>query len=1014
MPSTNGNSGLKVDRGHPQVSENKTNIAGNKNPWAGNRRAGVREQLGTGVFRMSDSVSMRVGAVTLAALTFAAIIFAVLNFQQSSQVTLPYDGATWMDTAQGVAAAHIAADSPAIRAGIKPGDVLESIAGQPVRQGVDVARILSGDGAWAELPYQVQRSGESFTLTLVTVARQNPNARTDELLRLIALLYLAIGIFIFVRRWNAPRAVHFYIFCLVSFILYSFHYTGKIGALGHWSTFDQEIYWGNVVALLLQPALLVHFALVFPERRKRLAMALSAVYLVPTLLLALQVAVAKGSWGFRPWLGARIALDQYAYAYMALYFLAAGAIFLRRYLQAPSGVLRQQLKWVTAGTFAGIVPFLGGYIAPYLWLNGIVPSWTKLCVLSLVLIPLCFGYAIIRYRLMDVDIIFKRGLAYTFATAGVVGAYFGTIALIGVLFHQRLTAAGPAGEVIAIVVAAFLFQPIRDWAQAHLDRFFYRDRLNYRRTLIEFGRTLTNEVRLDRLLSSALDRISQTLLVDRLAIFLEDPTVAGSFTLSGLKGDLQSSTLSGFGAGPHSGAEELDLSFLDARRPALEDGCLFYESVRAASKETDGVRRALDRLQLNYFIPCRFHDRTVAVLGLGKTVDGDFLSTEDLELLSTIAGYVAVAVENARLYQSLEQKASQIERLKDFSESIIDSLKIGVVTVDRDSHVESWNPPLEELLDVRRNEAIGRELHELLPSDLAAEIASRSSIDGHVSGIYKFPLNARGGRRLIVNVSIAPLVGKDGARLGRLILLDDITQRVRLEEQILQTEKLTSLGLLAAGVAHEVNTPLAVISNYIQMLAKQIPGEDPRQRTIDRIVKQTFRASEIVNNLLNFSRTGASEFREVDLNSVLEETLTLVQHPLRTVRVNVLRNFGEDLPLVLGSTTRLQQVFLNLFMNARDAMPEGGMLEVRTGARNGSVEVEVTDTGMGISSENLNRIFDPFFTTKASGRGTGLGLSVSYGIIKEHAGKVDVHSTPGKGTSFRLEFPVARKAAVHA
>jgi signal transduction histidine kinase len=243
--------------------------------------------------------------------------------------------------------------------------------------------------------------------------------------------------------------------------------------------------------------------------------------------------------------------------------------------------------------------------------------------------------------------------------------------------------------------------------------------------------------------------------------------------------------------------------------------------------------------------------------------------------------------------------------------------------------------------------------------------------------------------------------------------LDDITQRVHLEEQTLQTEKLTSLGLLAAGVAHEVNTPLAVISNYIQMLAKQLPADDPKQKTIDKIVKQTFRASEIVNNLLNFSRTGAAQFVELNLNSVLDETLVLVQHPFRTSKVNVVRTFQPVLPAVLGSTTRLQQVFLNLFMNARDAMPNGGMLEVRTSAQNGSVEVEVTDTGSGIPADQLNRIFDPFFTTKSSGRGTGLGLSVSYGIIKEHAGKIEVRSTLGKGTSFRLEFPVAQKA-VHA
>ncbi|HLV96532.1 MAG TPA: ATP-binding protein [Candidatus Acidoferrales bacterium] len=953
---------------------------------------------------MSDGLRMRLGAVTLALLTFAAIVFAILNFQQSSRVVLPDDGVNWIETPQGVVARHVASGSPAANAGIEQGDVLESIHGQPVRSGADVARILWRVGPWVEVPYRIRRAGASFTLPLIAAPQKDPGSRATYL-RATALLYLAIGLFIFIRRWNAPRAIHFYVFCLVSFILYGFHYTGKLDALGHWSIFDQEIYWGNAIALLLQPALLVHFALVFPERRRRLTLFLAGIYLVPLLLLGLHLAVARNWLGFQPWLGARITLDEYELAYLGLYFVAAGAIFLRSYLRAPNGILRQQLKWVTAGTFVGIVPFLAGYVVPYLATGGVVPPWTKFSVFSLVLIPLCFGYAIIRYRLMDVDIIFKRGLAYTFAGAGVLGVYFGTIALIGVLFHQRLMAAGPGGEVIAIVVAAFLFQPIRDWVQARLDRFFYRDRLDYRRTLIEFGRALTNEVHLDRLLGSALDRISQTLLVDRLAIFLESEGAPGQFALSRSAG-IPSETDTWM-------AGDLDLSFLDAQRPALAQGCLFYESARSATRETESVRRSLDRLGLNYFIPCRFHNRTVAVLGLGKTVDGDFLSSEDLELLFTIAGYVAVAVENARLYQSLEQKALQIERLKDFSENIIESLKIGIVTVDLENRVESWNPPLEYLLDVKRSEAMGRNLRDVLPADLAAEIYSRSE-DGHVSGIYKFALNMRAGRRFVVNVSIAPLVGKDGARLGRLVLIDDITQRVRLEEQFVQNEKLTSLGLLAAGVAHEVNTPLAVISNYTQMLAKQISGDDPRQKTIERIVKQTFRASEIVNNLLNFSRTGGADFNEVNLNSILDETLTLVQHPFRTARVNVLRNYGSDLPPVLGSTTRLQQVFLNLFMNARDAMPGGGMLEVRTGAHNGSVEVEVTDTGMGISEDDLNRIFDPFFTTKTAGRGTGLGLSVSYGIIKEHAGKVDVRSTPGKGTSFRLEFPVARKAAVHA
>ncbi|MGA9593810.1 MAG: ATP-binding protein [Candidatus Acidiferrales bacterium] len=932
---------------------------------------------------------MRLGAVLLALVTLAAVIFAVLNFDQRSRYLLPDDGVTWMDTSQGVVAFHVVPDSPAAKAGIRQGDAVQSVRGMDIHQATDVTRMLFHVGPWSEVKYKILRGGVSFETPLVTAPQENASS-IESYLRITALLYLFIGLFIFVRRWSAPRAVHFYVFCLVSFVLYSFHYSGKL------NSFDQTIYWGNVVAWLLQPALLVHFALVFPERRGVLWPKLVAVYSFPAALFALHAFVASGTLDFMPSIGNRNRLDSMELLYLGVYFLTAAGIFLASYFRAPSGVLRQQLKWVTAGTFAGILPFFLFYILPLI--AGSVPApWMKFSVFSLALIPLCFGYAIIRYRLMDVDIIFKRGLAYTFATAGIVAIYFSAVALIGEMFHTALPS-GRGGVVLAIVVAAFLFQPLRDWVQARLDRFFYRDRLDYRRTLIEFGRALTNEVRLEPLLGSALDRISQTLLVDRLAVFLEDPAQPGTFVLSrsmGLRPE-----------GP------LDLAFLDPARPALERGCLFFESAANAAQETDSVRRTLEELDLNYFIACRFRERTVAVLGLGKTVDGDYLSTDDLELLSTIAGYVAIAIENARLYQSLEQKAVQIERLKDFSENIVESLKIGVLTVDLEDCIESWNPQLEDLLEIPRAEALRRRVTEILPSDLVAEIASRA--DGeHVSGIYKFHLNARSGRHLVVNVSIAPLVGKDGALLGRLVLFDDITQRARLEEQMIQTEKLTSLGLLAAGVAHEVNTPLAVISNYIQMLAKQIPADDPRQKTIDRIVKQTFRASEIVNNLLNFSRTGAAQLVQLDLNSVLEETLTLVQHPFKSAQVNVIKNYTQELPPVLGSMTRLQQVFLNLFMNARDAMPGGGMLEVRTWARNGSVEVEVTDTGSGISPEHLHRIFDPFFTTKATGRGTGLGLSVSYGIIKEHAGKVDVRSTPGKGTSFRLEFPAARKA-VHA
>ena len=936
---------------------------------------------------MKENLRVRVGAVVLALATLAAVTYGWLNFRQRSEFDLVDDGVAWSDSAAGIEAWRVAPDSPAAGAGIRPGDLLLTINDSAVPNAAHVARRLYRAGLWTQLRYKLTRNGEEFETRLITTPAYKP-ITVENYLRVVGLLYLFIGLFIFIRRWNAPRAVHFYVFCLVSFILYSFQYSGKLDA------FDLEVYWTSVAARLLAPALLLHFALVFPERTESARKSLlkfAAVYAPPLALLLVHILAAVNALGFVPTTRSRVLLEELELSFLGTYFVAAGLVFYLSYRRSRSGVLRQQVKWLTAGTLAGSLPFILLYIIPYDF-NAATLPWMQFSALSLVLIPLCFGYAIIRYRLMDVDIIFKRGLAYTAATAAVAAIYFALVALIAEIFHAQTS--GPVAGMIAIVIAAFLFQPFREGIQARLDRFFYRDRLDYRRTLIEFGSTLTNEVRLEPMLGSVMDRVSQTLLVDRLAIFVEDPQRPGEMRLARSMGVRL--------------AEPLDLSFIASTRPEFLRGPLFFESSRSAQEVDDTVRRTLEQLDLNYFIPCRIREHTVAVLGLGKTVDGDFLSSDDVELVQTIAGYVAIALDNSQLYSSLEQKASEIARLKDFSENIVESLNVGVLAVDLEGTVEAWNSRMEQVFGVPRDAAVGQPLGSLLPAELASEIASRDDLE-QITGIYKHRLQRQGGS-LILNVSITPLVGKSGERIGRLLLFDDVTQRERMEEQMSQTEKLTSLGLLAAGVAHEVNTPLAVISNYIQMLAKQMPDGDPRHSIIEKIVKQTFRASEIVNNLLNFSRTGAVELADVDLNRLVEETLSLVAHPLKTSQIRVVKQLTDGLPPVRGSANKLQQVFLNLFLNARDAMPTGGMLEVRTSAHNGSVEIEVVDTGNGILREHIHKIFDPFFTTKATGRGTGLGLSVSYGIIKEHAGRIDVRSTPGRGTSFHVEFPAVRKA----
>jgi signal transduction histidine kinase len=251
-------------------------------------------------------------------------------------------------------------------------------------------------------------------------------------------------------------------------------------------------------------------------------------------------------------------------------------------------------------------------------------------------------------------------------------------------------------------------------------------------------------------------------------------------------------------------------------------------------------------------------------------------------------------------------------------------------------------------------------------------------------------------------------------QIGRLVIFDDVTDRDELERRLVQADKLTSIGLLAAGVAHEVNTPLAVISTYSQMLAKQISGDDQKARLLEKIAKQTFRASEIVNSLLNFSRTSTTDFVDLDLNRIIEETISLVEHQLNKSGIELQLRLSSPLPKIRGNSGKLQQVFLNLVLNARDAMAEGGRLTVRTWSEAGFIHAEVADTGHGIAADHIARIYDPFFTTKGIRKGTGLGLSVTYGIVQEHNGIIEVESRPGAGARFRLEFPAsAKEQAAH-
>jgi two-component system, NtrC family, sensor kinase len=938
---------------------------------------------------MNRESQARFVAVLLFLLTVAAVVFAGFNLQKERESALqPYDGVWWVEHDGRLVADRVDPDQPGAKAGIKADDQLIAVNGQDVKKTSDLERQLYRTGVWSKATYTLMRHSVTLDSSVIIV----PADRSlNSWLRLIALIYLSIGLYVLLRRWTAHGSTHFYIFCLVSFIAYSFHYTGQL------DDFDSTIYWCNVVAWILQPALFLHFVLTFPEKRqfvRQRPWLLALAYLPGALLLARRVValrLAQAS-GYLVW-----DMDRQEMAYGALLFIIAAAILWDSYRLAITTILRQQLKWVTRGTVLAIVPYTLFYVVPYLM--GSLPGTVgKLAVLSLALLPLTFGFVIFRYRLMDVDVISKRVVVYTMAVTAVVGMYFALVAGVATLVQRRQPGTGTVGLILAVVVTALLFDPVRKWIQDRVDQFFYRTVYDYRRTLIEFGRELGSETDLNALLSSVLDRLSRTLAVDRIAIFLRASDDTDRFIVS-----------KSIGMNPMG---NLDLTFLSAPRPEPA-GHMFFENTHQVPRETAGSQDAIARLDLNYYIPCRAQQKTVAVLGLGKTAKGDYLSSEDIELLETLGGYLGIAIQNGRLYASLQQKVAEYERLKDFNENIVESINVGVMALDMEDRIDSWNSQMEVMYALPRWQTLTQPVRSIFPAEFVEEFYRIRQNPG-INNLYKFRLQTPAGETRTVNVAIAPLVTRKFQVIGRLVIMDDITQRVDLERQLSQSDKLSSIGLLAAGVAHEVNTPLAVISSYTQMLSKQLQGDPQKSGLLEKITRQTFRASEIVNNLLNFSRTSGTEFADVDVNKVITDTLALLEHQFKTAKIQVRSELTAGISAIQGNPGRLQQVFLNLFLNAKDAMPGGGTLNVAT--TNGDmVSVRVSDTGSGIAPEHIQRIYDPFFTTKTApkegqNRGTGLGLSVTYGIIQEHAGKIRVESDPGSGTTFALDFPLSRKA----
>ena len=948
------------------------------------------------------------------------LVAGALNFgQRLRRDTPPWDGVRWVDTSQGIIAETVEAESAAGQAHLLPGDRLIAASVNDAKydelvRARDVQMYLDQSRVGGEVHYLIERpsypeESRFYYADLYNLGSIHNFTSRDIYINLVGIVYLLVGFFVLFKQGaRAPFALHFATLCLAAFV---FHFYTPVGS---YRDLDLAIAFLDSAALILFPPLFVHFCALYPTRQQLFSNRRRAIVLLytPALLLLALASFILLRDVVTPVLPFLRSLPNFSESFVGLFYrlslahfvvgLVVGALLLvKTSWSAKNAVVRQQMKWVIWGSLLAAGPFTALYAVAYL-VGAQTYDWlTNAAVIPLVLLPLSFGYSVVRYRLMDVELVVRRVFVYALTTLA-IALMIGSVVYLAGLYALGGDEGFTSGEItlrvvvsiVAMAAIVMIAAPVKNFLQEQVDRLFYGERYDMRNSLLDFGRTLSATTALDPLLDSLVSRLQEVMNVGRVAIFIEDRNGPSGYRVARAAG-LSSEVIV-----PPDFREMI-------RVRSAETGVVRADDLELVHETSGFVRRAL-----HYYVPCVVRGRMVAVIGLGRSADGALLSSEDVEILRTVSGYVAVAIENSLLYQEQQERASELKLLQEFNESIIESINVGLLAVDLEGRVTRLNSALEHILDLKRDEAVGKRVEELFSRDLTDTLRQVLGNDRwqlkEIRNIYKIHTATSAGRTIILNISIAPLQEQTGA----LVALEDVTSRIQLEEQLQQREKLSSIGLLAAGVAHEVNTPLTGVSSYAQMLVGMVPANDPKHALLQKVRRQAERATNIVNNLLNFSRSGsATEFSEVDITKVLDDTLQLLEPQLRRSQIEMVRAYDPEAPRVLGNSGKLQQVFTNLLLNARDAIPDGGRITISTAAEDHSLIVEVSDTGIGIAPENVAKVYDPFYTTKGVGRGTGLGLAVTYGIVQEHSGHISVESVPGTGTKFRITLPAANARA---
>ena len=693
------------------------------------------------------------------------------------------------------------------------------------------------------------------------------------------------------------------------------------------------------------------------------------------------------------------------YIYVS-YFVGAIALLgvtTWRDLRRTTGGERTEIAFILIGGIAAVVVslplslLLGGFFRPSQL------SW--FAPFRVVFFSIVVAYGIATRKMMEVGVLLRRLISYVLLATYLLALYALVWWLVATALRSSVPNAHTVAHVAAAVVIAFAMAPARGISQRLAERLFIGShQLDFRATVSKAAKILASVTTLRDLLDRFANTVAEAVGTERVFILLPDKQGFSQrypMVEPGARYCLELSRDQATITELESNREPIVMDELHRARP---------------TPQLQRVMRQLDSLQIALAMGIFARDHLAGVLLLGARKSGRIYGATEQGALQVLCGQLAVAIENAELF-------TEVQNAKIYNETLLENLTSGVIAAGTDERVTVFNNEAGQITGLNAHEIVDL---AALPLELAEPLITTLRT-GESQENREIALRVGTGD-VIIRASTSIFHGQDRQVLGALMVLTNITAIKRLELQIRRSDRLASLGTLSAGMAHEIKNPLVSLKTFAQLLPERYQDSDFRDTFSNLIGHEIDRIDSLVNQLLRFARPAKPILKPLHAHEILEKALTLVGHRLYQKDIKLNRSWRADTDTIHGDADQLEQVFLNFFLNAMDAMKTHGELSVKTeirsdeqwvsaltylnGESSGNSEareafrITIRDSGEGIRAEDIPHVFDPFFTTKDYG--TGLGLSVVHGIIQEHGGQIEVESELEKGTAFHILLPLVR------